>query len=103
MGMLIAKPDEIAFGKTELATEPPVHHNRQRVLIARSLRLSPVHFRGHIVGRTTHAVWGLNRGTPRFRNNGDAEITDQQFSLRTNESVIRFELSLDTAGMVGIL
>src|SRR5436309_9329224 len=98
--MLLGNLPERA-NKGACSREPLVDHNRQGILIAGESRFSPKLLRSHVRQSTGHLL--PTQEFSRGEQQGEAKITEQDLSLRTQEQIFWLDIAMDHVARMSIL
>src|SRR5258708_2391502 len=101
--MLILDVNGIALAKRRLATEPFIDHDPKSILIAGLLRFASALLGSHIIGCSSCVIGTSERGPSSPREHGNPKVAQSQFSLPTNQHIVRLDVAMDHVLAMGIL
>src|SRR5947209_3716486 len=87
--------------KRTISTEPFIHDNSQRILVACRTRLPLNLFWGHVRYSTDHFLLALRSGT--LGNESNAKVTQQHFVASPQEHIFWLYVTMDQLFIMGTL
>src|SRR5438128_1336821 len=92
--MLAVHLPECSF-KGILATEPLIYNDTQGILVTASAWLSFDLLRGHVKGGSPDALLMLGGRESRLRGYRQAEVTDENLALLSDQEILWFDVTVD--------